>query len=132
MHVGARQLNAETPIDVFAVAHRDVDERSPQRVCARFAPLQRDDTRARAFRKARIRIETLFRGLIEPLQVRQRIGRAARVFEIREQHAELRSPIADVVLPNHAFAARREHARHRIADDRAAQMTDMHLLGEVR
>ena len=48
------------------------------------------------------------------------------------QHAELRSPVADVVLAMDGVPLELEHARDAVADDGAAQVADVHLLGQVR
>ena len=49
-----------------------------------------------------------------------------------DQHAERRAPVADVVLADDAVAEEVEHAHQRVADDRGAQVADVHLLGDVR
>ena len=79
-----------------------------------------------------IGIEALLRGLIELFEVGQNLGRVAGLFEVREQHAELRAPVADVVLSDDAVAGLAQHAHHRVADDGAAQMADVHFLREIR
>ena len=54
------------------------------------------------------------------------------VTQVRDQHAELRAPVAYVVEAQHGVAAQVEDAAEAIADDRRAEMTDMHLLCDVR
>ena len=49
-----------------------------------------------------------------------------------DQHAELRAPVADVVLADDLVALELDHAAERVADDGAAQVSDVHLLGDVR
>ena len=49
-----------------------------------------------------------------------------------DEHPELRAPIAQVVLPDDGGAEVPEHASERVADDRRAQVPDVHLLGDVR
>ncbi len=48
-----------------------------------------------------------------------------------EQHPERRAPVAEVVLADHRVPLRREHAREDVADDGAAEVPDVHLLGHV-
>jgi hypothetical protein len=54
------------------------------------------------------------------------------VEQMLDQHAERRAPVADVALADHLVARELEHARERVADDRRAQMADVHLLRDVR
>ncbi len=43
-----------------------------------------------------------------------------------------RAPVADVVLANDGVTDELEHAHQRVADERGAQVADVHLLGHVR
>ena len=114
------------------MTHRDVDEPAPQRIRLGVAGLQRNDLRARPFRECGIRVEALLRGLIELFEVGQHLGSVTGLFEVREQHAELRAPVADVVLSDHAMPGIAQHAHDRVADDGAAQVADVHFLREIR
>ncbi len=58
--------------------------------------------------------------------------RLADVEQVLDQHAERRAPVADVVLRHDVVPRERKQARERVADDRRAQMADMHLLRDVR
>ena len=49
-----------------------------------------------------------------------------------DQHPERRSPLADVVLARNCVAEPFEQADNGIAEDRRAQVADVHLLGGVR
>jgi hypothetical protein len=51
--------------------------------------------------------------------------------QVLDQHPELRSPITEVVLPQDQAALELQAAHQRVADDRAAQVPDVHLLGDV-
>ena len=72
---------------------------------------------------------------VQPLEFADRIGckglviapLAPRVDEL----SELRAPVADVVIRNHPVAQKRTHASHRIADDRRADVADVHALRDV-
>ena len=46
--------------------------------------------------------------------------------------SKLGAPVAEMILPDDMVAAERQHARHRIADDRAADVPDVHFLGNIR
>ncbi len=60
------------------------------------------------------------------------VGRPALVDHVLDQHPERRPPVADVVLREHVVADEAQEARDRVADDRAPQVADVHLLGDVR
>ena len=49
-----------------------------------------------------------------------------------DEDPERPSPVADVVLAHHLVAEERQHADQRVADDRAAHVADVQLLGHVR
>jgi hypothetical protein len=57
---------------------------------------------------------------------------AAEVDHVLDEHAEGRAPVADVVLADDGVADELQHAHQRVADDRGAQVADVHLLGHVR
>ena len=61
--------------------------------------------------KTRFIIETLFSGAIKGFQIRQLHGQFAalrlQTDHVRNQHAELRAPITDVVLANHVMPLER-------------------------
>ena len=42
-----------------------------------------------------------------------------------------RAPVADVVVPDHRWPGEVQHPRDRVPHDRGAQVTDVHLLGDV-
>ena len=132
--VGARQRDAETVVDRLAVADRDLDELVPQRQAARVARLQLHDVFARAVGEAGLVVEARLRLAVEALEVGQRgLGRGLRlaVLEVRDQHAELGAPVADVVLADHAVTEVGQQPCQRVADDGRAQVPDVHLLGQV-
>ena len=114
------------------MVQRNVDELLPQGQAVGIATLQCHHGLAGAFGKCRVGVETLFGFAIETLDVCQFVMYIAGIGEMGQQHAELRAPVTDVVLPHHPFAQVFQHPHHRIADDGAAQVPDMHLLGQVR
>ena len=74
--------------------------------------------------------------LVEAVQVTdgQLVGGLglADVEQVLDQHAERRAPLADVVLPDDRVAQPLQQPHRRVADDRRAQVPDVHLLGRVR
>ena len=54
-----------------------------------------------------------------------------QIEQMLDEHAERRTPVADVVLPDHLVTDELEHAHQRVADDGGTQMADVHLLGHV-
>jgi len=49
-----------------------------------------------------------------------------------DEHAEWRAPVAKMILSDDRVAAGFERTRERVANDRAAEMADVHLLRDVR
>ena len=48
-----------------------------------------------------------------------------------KDHAELRAPVADVIVADHVVAGELQHPAQRVADHRRADMADVHRLGDV-
>ena len=73
---------------------------------------------------------------IESNHLADRIGieqvNVAKVLVAVQQHAELRAPVAEVVVGDEVMAEESQQLRQRVADDRAAQMADVQRLGDVR
>ena len=68
---------------------------------------------------------------VEALQIAERLAVLARVVEMGDKTTEIRTPVADVVLPDDVVAQGFQHPRHGVADDRAAQVVNLHLLGKI-
>ena len=49
-----------------------------------------------------------------------------------DQHTELRSPVAHVVDSDHLVAAELQNASQTVSDNRASEMTNVHVLRNVR
>jgi len=94
--------------------------------------LQRDDALPRASPELIVHVEPRLGGFIKPDQIAEigRVGSAART-QLLDEHAKLRSPIADVVLPHHLVPARLERVREGVADHRRPEVADVHLFGDV-
>jgi hypothetical protein len=120
---------------------REIDERFPRSQRLRVAALELHD--ALACPTGEVGIARVARGRL-PIgrrevgpRAEQRLGispgRPTRPLDQQlDQHPELRAPIADVVLSDHVVTLERERARERVADDGAPQMSDVHLLRDVR
>ena len=94
------------------------------------ATLQGDNRASRAIGEGRIGIKTLSRLGVEHLQVPEFRRIFLHVLEMRDEHAELRSPIAHMILSNHPVTQRFENAHHGVADGRA-QMPHVHFFRQV-
>ena len=74
--------------------------------------------------------------LIDADQFRQRVGGerlfVEEMFPAVNDLAELRAPVAEMVVRDDLVPDEPRHARQAIADDRRAQMADVHRLGDVR
>ena len=72
---------------------------------------------------------------VQPGQFAHRVGLerrlVAEVLVAVEQDAELRAPVAEVVVGDDRVAQEAQQPRQGVADDRAAQMADVHRLGDV-
>ena len=130
------QEHAEQVVDLARVAHRLGDEDPPQPQRLGVAALQEHDPLPAPLREPGVGVELPARRGVELVEVphAERLGvlRPADVDQVLDQHAEGRPPVADVVLPPHVVAQEPEHAGQRVADQRAAQVADVHLLGHVR
>ena len=65
------------------------------------------------------------------MRIKNSIPRCATHLQIRDQHPELRAPVAHMVDPQHVVAAELQHPANRVADDGRPQMPHVHLLGDV-
>ena len=88
---------------------------------------------ARGVGKGRVFVKSHFGGAVKLLQIRQL--KRGIIFlllnQISNQHAELRTPVADVVLTDDGVAHKFQHARNAVADDAGTQMADVHLFCQI-
>ena len=133
-HIVTGQLHTHAAVDGFEVVVGLGHQRAPHRQRGFITGLQLHHTLTSAGIELRVFVETLLRGLVDRGQLagrRARIGVKTRVQQVFDQHAELRAPVAQVVLPNHGMPHRFERAHQRVADDRRAQMAHVHLFRDV-
>jgi len=73
---------------------------------------------------------------IEPLHLAEGIGfqrvGLEMLFPAEQQQAELRAPVADVVVGDDTVAEQAQRACQAVAEDRGANVAHMHRLGHVR
>ena len=110
-------------------------EDPPQAQRLGVAALEQHDAAPAALGERGVAVELPARRGVELVEVAHAEGLGvlgpADVDQVLDQHAERRPPVADVVLPPHVVAEEPEHAGQRVADERAAQVADVHLLGHV-
>ena len=54
-----------------------------------------------------------------------------QIFPAVDHHPELRAPVADVIIANDVVPEELRDPRQRIAENGAANVTDMHRLGHI-
>ena len=128
-HVFRAQFQAQRVVNSLGVRERNIDKLFPQRQNGFIAALQLHNVFARGVGKGRVFVKAHFGGAVKLLQIRQ--FERGVVFllldQIGDQHAELRTPVADVVLTDDGVAHKFQHARNAVADDAGTQMADVHL-----
>ena len=127
--------HAEGGVDLVEVDLGQVVELAPEPQRLGVAGLQPDDPGTGARREVLGPVELRAGCLVERVgvgldDVRLR-GVLADLEEVLDQHPEGGAPVADVVLPDDGVAEVLEGAGERVADDRRAQVADVHLLGDV-
>ena len=125
-------------VDLVERHRRVVDNHPPQLERLRVAPLQLDHLGPRGVLVRLRRVEPLLRLLVEDDEVTEvhLIDAGERFWgdlpHVRNQHAELRAPIPDVVQAQHIVPEELQVALDGVADDGRAQVADVHLLRDVR
>ncbi len=133
--VGVIEFDAEPVIDAFELRFGERDHIAPNLQVLLVAALELDEFLARFVEHGRI----LFAGgvdqFIEALHFADGVlferGFVEVLFPADEQFAELRAPIADVVVGHDAMAEQTQDAREGIAKNGRANVTDVHRLGDI-
>jgi len=132
-HVFGAQFQAQRVVNGLGVRERNIDKLFPQRQHGFIAALQLHNVFARGVGKGRVFVKAHFGGAVKLLQIRQL--KRGIVFlllnQISDQHAELRTPVADVVLADDGVAHKFQHARNAVADDAGTQMANVHFLRQI-
>ena len=130
-HVLRLEARPQRVVDDLAMRHGDVDVAPPTRQRRVVALLQCHHRLPGALRERFVGVEALARLGVEAFQIGEFLGVFAAIVQVRHQAPEAGAPVADVVLPQHGAAKGFQDARHRVADDGAAQVVDLHLLGQI-
>ena len=117
------------------------DDLPPGRDGVGVAGLQRDYPGAGAIGESGVDVELPACGPVQLIQRGYGRGVAGErvvppgglrvLVEVLDKHSELSAPVAEVVLPDHLRPQEPEHAGEAVADDRGAQVPDVHLLRDV-
>jgi len=133
-HVLVGEQHIHPLVGAVEPGQRDLDQALPRGPGLRIARLQLHDPLAGAFGERLVLIEMgvgapverFGAGQIEGVQIEHLVG------DLLDQHAELASPVTDVVLGEHSVSLGAQHPVETVADDGRPQVTDVHLLGHVR
>ena len=132
-HVFGAQFQAQCVINGLGVRERNIDKLFPQCQHGFIAALQLHNVFACGIGKGRVFVKAHFGGAVKLLQIRQ-LERGI-VFllldQISDQHAKLRTPVADVVLADNVVAHKFQYARNAVADDAGTQVADVHFLCQI-
>eukprot|EP00754_Rhynchopus_humris_P023512 Rhum_TRINITY_DN14835_c7_g2::Rhum_TRINITY_DN14835_c7_g2_i1::g.123190::m.123190 len=130
------RVHVQLVVDARELAARDVADEPPRGEVRLVAALQLHDLLVRLLLEVGVVVEAGLRLLVEGRQVRHVRGRRQEVganrLQVRDEHAELGAPVAHVVHAEHVVAAELHQAADGVADDRRPQVSDVHLLRDVR
>ena len=126
------EVDTQSIIKLLTVRHGNLNEPLPLHQHGRVARLKQHNGLSTAPLKVLIGIEAQLCLTIEIFQIRQRIRCCALFRHESQQHAELCAPVPDMVLSNDRMAQTFQHPSDAVSDDGAAQVPNMHLLGQIR
>jgi hypothetical protein len=101
------------------MAHRDVEKTLPEFEHARITTLQLDDIVPRPIGECCVFVEALLRISIEHFEIGEgeiRCGVGTGFVHARRQHAELRTPVAYMILCDDLVPDEAQYSRQRVAD----------------
>ena len=130
-------MDVQPVVDLLELPPRLVAEQTPGLERHRITALQLHHLIAGGGLEVLVLIEALLGLAVKRHQIAevhgirrvQRFG--GHLLEVGDQHAELGAPVAHVIEAQHGVAAELQNPRQRVANDRGAQVTHMHLLGDV-
>ena len=129
------ERNAKAPVDVLELGQAELDKLLPQGEVLRVAALQLHQLAPGLVQPLLVLLRPLVALDVHPLQLLDRRGLQRFGFEEmpvpHDQDAELRAPVAEMVVRDHPVSKESVHPVERIADDRRADMPDVHGLGHV-
>ena len=130
------EQHPESSVHQVEVVGRHVDEALPDRDRVGVPLLEQDHPVAGAVGERLVLVELRVGGLVEAVEIAlaHSLGGdvLADVEEVLDQHPERTPPVADVVLADHLVAHELQHPDERVADHRGAEVTGVHLLGDIR
>ena len=128
------EQNVEAAIDLLKVSGGFFDEFFPEGNRAGITSLQLHDAPTGTIGEIGVFVELAF-GLpvkgVEIADVELGLFSSLLVEHVFDEHAELRAPVADVVLTDDRVAALLKDADDGVADDGRAQVPDVHFLRDV-
>ena len=133
-HVVTGQGHVQTIIGKLVLGHGNVHQLAPHLEEVRVSTLKFHHVAARALGEGFVFVIVLFGFTVETFQVCQRHFACVFLllfFQIRDQHAELRAPVAYVVSADHLVTKELQGTHCRVTDDGGAQVTDVHLFRHV-
>ncbi|GIX30518.1 MAG: hypothetical protein KatS3mg124_0990 [Porticoccaceae bacterium] len=134
-NVGGGEGDVEQAVDLLRVGDGDGDEALPEGAAMGIARLEADDVAASPLGEGGIFVEVALGALIKAFEVGKRQLRGLSFPEMflqfGDEHAELGAPVAHVVLPDHTVAQVFQDARLGVPENGAAQVADVHFLGQV-
>ena len=129
------EIDAEAGVQPLERPTRHLHELGPQRGIVRVALLEFRQFPAGALGHAGVGLRARLRCPVDALHLGQRVarvrGRVARLAGADDQQAELRSPIAQVVVGHDRMAEKTQHARQRVAQNGGPDVADVHGFGDV-
>ena len=129
------KLHAQPRIDPLELRLRQRDHLAPETEVLSVAALQFDQFLAGALQNPRIGFALGVDPFVKPLHFRDGIGAQFLRVQTRlpadNQFAKLRAPIADVVIGDHPMAQQAQQPRQCVAQNRGADVADVHGLGDV-
>ena len=132
VHIRTGKVDTQSVIKRLTVRHGNLNEPLPLHQHGRVARLKLHDGLSTAPLKVFVGIKALLCLTIEIFQIRQRVRCRALFRHESQQHAELCAPVTDMVLSNDRMAQTFQHPSDAVTDNGAAQMPNMHLLGQIR
>ena len=131
----AGQRHVETIVGDLVLRHGDVDQFAPHLAEIFVTALQFDYVVTCTLGKLFIFVVMLFRIAVETFKVSQLHFTGVfllLLFQPRNQHTELSTPVADVVRANHFVTEELQSTHCRVTNNGRAQVTDVHLFRHVR
>ncbi len=130
------EAHAERVVDPVERHAGRRDELLPEGVVFRVAALELRQLRPRRFSERLVALRLVAREAVDALELDDGVplqGRfVAPLAHPHDEQAELRAPVAEVIVADHVVADRAQEPTDRVADDRRAEVSDVHLLGDVR